>query len=208
MTINTLGIDLAKSSFQLHGVDEKGRPILRKKLSREKFRQFVADLKPCTVVMEAGSSSNYWGRVFQGHGHVVQLISPQHVKPFVKSQKNDRNDAEAIVEAASRPTMRFVPVKQPWQQEIQVLHRVRTRLVHQKTAITNEMRGILAEFGVVCACGDAGLRRQIRLAIEESKNGLSARIRETLDRLWGEVIAISEQIKFYTKQIDKDIARE
>ena len=113
MTIKVLGIDIAKNTFQLHGADDAGKAVLKKRLPRNRLSPYVANLHPCTIVMESCGGANYWARVFQRSGHTVKLISPQFVKPFVKTNKNDANDAEAIVEAASRPSMHFVPIKRP-----------------------------------------------------------------------------------------------
>jgi len=142
MTISVLGIDIAKNTFQLHGADDVGKAVLKKRLSRNKLAAYVANLPQFIIVMESCGGANYWARVFQRSGHTVKLISPQFVKPFVKTNKNDANDAEAIVEAASRPSMSFVPIKQAEQQDIQSLHRVRSRLVRNRTALINEIRGL------------------------------------------------------------------
>lgn len=129
MNIELLGIDIAKNVFQLHGVDSKGKAVLKKRITRDKLSAYVANLPACTIVVESCGGSNYWARVFQKSGHTAKLISPQFVKPFVKTNKNDANDAQAITEAASRPSMNFVPIKQVEQQDIQSLHRIRTRIV-------------------------------------------------------------------------------
>jgi len=112
MSINLLGIDIAKNMFQLHSVDYIGKAVLKKRLSRDELVEYIANIPPCTIVMESCGGANYWARVFQRSGHTVKLISPQFVKPFVKTNKNDANDVEAITEAASRPSMHFVPIKQ------------------------------------------------------------------------------------------------
>src|SRR5690242_20626851 len=125
--ITLLAIDVAKTIFQLHGVNEQGQCVLKKRISRDKLMEFIANLPSCTIVMEACSSTYYWARQFQKHQHKVKLISPQYIKPFVKGNKNDGNDSEAIAEAASRPSMRFVPIKSIEQQDIQALHRIRER---------------------------------------------------------------------------------
>jgi len=138
MNISVLGVDIAKHIFQLHGVDSSGKRMLKQRIEREKLSTYVANLPLCTIVMEPCGGANYWIRVFQRHGHAIKLISPQFVKPFVKTNKNDANDAEAIVEAASRPSMYFVPIKQVEQQDIQSLHRVRSRLVKNRTALINK----------------------------------------------------------------------
>ena len=129
MNVIALGIDIAKNVFQLHGVDADGKVVLQKKLSRDKLLQFIAKLPPCKIGMESCSGSNYWAKQFKTLGHEVKLISPQFVKPYVKSNKNDRQDAEAICEALTRPNMRFVSVKTLEQQDIQAIHRVRSRII-------------------------------------------------------------------------------
>ncbi|MDF1761761.1 MAG: IS110 family transposase [Coxiellaceae bacterium] len=151
MNINSLGIDIAKNIFQLHGVDSMGKTILKKRIAREQLNSYVANLPVCTIFLESCSGSNYWARTFQQYGHTVKLISPQFVKPFVKTNKNDANDAQAIVEAGIRPSMHFVPIKQPEQQDIQSIHRVRSRLVKNRTALINEIRGLNLEYGVTMA---------------------------------------------------------
>ena len=141
MDIDILGIDLAKRVFQLHGADRSGRALHRSKVTRDGFVEAVRSLRPRVVAMEACSSAHHWGRCFRAMGIEVRLISPQYVSPFVKTNKNDRNDAQAIVEAASRPTMNFVTVKSVEQQDMQAVHRVRELLVHQRTALINQARG-------------------------------------------------------------------
>ena len=143
MEIDVLGIDLAKRVFQLHGASRSGRALHRSKVSRPGLIEAINRLNPRTVVMEACSSAHHWARRLQSMGFAVRLISPQYVAPFVKTNKNDRNDAEAIVEAASRPAMRFVSVKTVEQQDMQALHRQRQMLNQQRTALINQVRGIL-----------------------------------------------------------------
>lgn len=147
MSNNVIGIDLAKSIFHVHAADRSGRKLWAKKLSREKLTQTIENHPKCLIAMEACASANFWARKFQAMGHEVRLISPQYVKPFVKTNKNDFNDAEAIIEAVLRPTMRFVTPKSERQQDIQSIHRVRSRLVRTRTAIKNEIHGILLEYG-------------------------------------------------------------
>jgi len=142
MNTKVLGIDIAKNTFQLHCVDDAGKAVLKKRLSRNQLAVYVANLPECLIVMESCGGANYWARAFRRSGHTVKLISPQFVKPFVKTNKNDANDAEAIVEAASRPSMHFVPIKQVEQQDIQSIHRVRSRIVKNRTALINEIRGL------------------------------------------------------------------
>jgi len=158
-TIKVVGIDLAKNIFHLHGVDEHSEHKVQKRLSRSKLAEFMANLPPCLVGMEACGGAHDWARKFMAMGHEVRLMSPQFVKPYVKSNKNDMVDAEAICEAVQRPTMRFVPIKGIEQQDIQSLHRARSLAVSHRTAQGNQIRGFLMEYGVVIPKGIAILRR-------------------------------------------------
>lgn len=142
MTIATVGLDIAKQVFQVHGADAEGRAVLRKRLRRNQMATFFANLPPCLVGLEACCGSHYWSRILSRAGHTVRLIAPQFVKPYVKSNKNDANDAEAICEAVSCPQMRFVPAKSVEQQDIQSLHRVRSRLVSSRTQLASQVRGL------------------------------------------------------------------
>ena len=155
MKITTIGIDLAKNVFQVHGVDERGKVVLRKQLRREQMAEFFAKLPPCLIGMEACGSAHHWARKLQGFGHTVRLMAPQFVKPYVKSNKNDAADAEAICEAVARPNMRFVPIKSVEQQAVLSVHRVRQGFVKARTAQANQIRGLLAEFGLVMPQGIA-----------------------------------------------------
>ena len=150
MKITTIGIDWAKSVFQVHGVDARGHIVVRKQLRREQVATFFANLPACLVGMEACGSAHHWARKLQGFGHAVRLISPQFVKPYVKSNKNDAADAEAICEAVARPNMRFVPIKTVEQQAVLSVHRVRQGFVKARTAQANQIRGLLTEFGWCC----------------------------------------------------------
>jgi transposase len=161
MEISTIGLDLAKSIFQVHGVDEAGNVIIRKALRRSQMLPFFAKLPPCLIGIEACGTSHHWARELTGLGHEVRLMPPAYVKPYVKRGKTDANDAEAICEAVSRPTMRFVPVKSPEQQAALAMHRTRDLLVKQRTQLVNMIRGLLAEFGIDIA---RGLERALLLA--------------------------------------------
>lgn len=147
--IALIGLDIAKSVFQVHGADAEGRPVLRRKLRRDEMAAYFQRLAPCVVGMEACPSSHYWGRQLRSMGHQVRLLPAQYVRPYVKTNKHDAADAEAICEAMTRPTMRFVPIKEEQQQEVLVIHRVRELLIRQRTQIINSIRGHLAEFGVI-----------------------------------------------------------
>jgi transposase len=161
MQVVRIGLDLAKYVFEVHGVDGHGNVVLRKTLRRGSVSTFFANLPPCLVGMEASNGAHCWARVLTDLGHQVRLISPQFVAPYVKSNKNDRNDAEAICEAVGRPTMRFVPPKSPEQLAIQALHRIRQRLVRSRTRLVNQIRGILSEHGIVIARDIWRLRRAL-----------------------------------------------
>jgi transposase len=149
--LSRVGIDLAKNVFQLHGVDRYGKVIWRRRLVREKWLKVLLEqIEPgCEIGMEACAGAHHWARVLQAKGFTVRLIAPQFVKPYVKSNKNDTNDAEAVCEAMSRPNMRFVAVKSVQQQDIQATHRIRSELIGQRTAKANQIRGLVAEYGLV-----------------------------------------------------------
>jgi len=193
--ITTLGIDLAKNSFQLHGVNEKGDRMLRKKLTRRQLTAFVANLEPCLIGLEACGGAHHWVRVFSQFGHTVKMIAPQFVKPYVKSNKNDAVDAEAICEAVQRPSMRFVPSKSLEQQDIQSVHRIRSLLVGRRTAQANQIRGLLMEYGVVIPQGIHQLRRAIPEILEDAENTLTAYFRELLQELYEEIIHFDQRIE-------------
>lgn len=201
MTIALLAIDLAKSVFQLHGADERGKPLLRKQVKRAKLAETIQKLPKCRIVMEACGGANYWARRFREMGHEVQLISPQFVKPFVKSNKNDRNDAEAIAEAAFRPTMRYVPIKSIAQQDIQMLHRARSMLVKERTAQANQIRGLLAEYGIVMPQSVNTLRKQLPLILEDAANELTDLGREVFTDLYTRLTELDEHIAQYDQRI-------
>lgn len=188
MKFKRIGVDLAKQVFQVHGVDSHEQVVCRKQLKRAQMLDFFRQCEPCLVAMEACGSAHYWARELRTLGHEVRLIAPQFVKPYVKSGKNDANDAEAICEAASRPTMRYVEVKSAEQQASQALHRIRSRLIRARTALVNEIRGLLGEFGLIAVQrGTAATRRLIQTAMEDAENGLPGQMRELLSGLQDEL---------------------
>ena len=201
MKIKVLGIDIAKNVFQLHGVDCHGKAVLKKRLSRDQLTTYVANLDQCTIVMESCGGANYWARVFQRSGHTVKLISPQFVKPFVKMNKNDANDAEAIIEAAVRPSMNFVPIKQVAQQDIQSIHRVRSRIVKNRTALINEIRCLLLEYGIIVAPGAARVKRSLCNIISDYTNTLTPLSRECMQDLYDELVEFEGRLKKLDKMI-------
>jgi len=188
MTNTTIGIDLAKNIFQVHGVDGSGQVFVRKKLRRSELMKFVAQLPENSLIgLEACASAHYWARRFREHSHTVKLMAPQYVKPFVKTNKSDQNDAEAICEAVQRPSMRFVPTKSIEQQDVQSAHRIRSRLVGERTALVNEVRGLLGEYGIVMAGGITNFRKEIVEVIgSANENGLTIFLKQLLAELYTE----------------------
>lgn len=201
MQVTTIGLDLAKNVFQLHGVDERGKTVLRKQLRRDQVAAFLARLPACLVGMEACGSAHHWARKLQSLGHTVRLIAPQFVKPFVKSNKNDAADAEAICEAVGRPSMRFVPLKSVDQQSVLALHRVRQGFVKARTAQANQIRGLLAEFGLVVPQGIAHVRERVIDLIEDASNDLSTAFRLLIQRLLDHLRVLNEQVLAVEAQI-------
>lgn len=204
MNITTLGIDLAKNIFQIHGVDHKGKALLKKQLSRKKLFEFMVNLPKCRIVMEACGSANYWARQFMGYGHEVKLISPQFVKPFVKGNKNDRNDAEAIVEAASRPNMRYVSPKTLEQQDMQSLLRLRDGCMQMRTKLSNQLRGLLSEYGMVINQGFSHLHKAFRELIgsTEANDKLSGVCKELLVMQYDLLLKVEAQIEHYDQKLN------
>lgn len=194
MNIATIGLDVAKNVFQVHGADAEGRAVLRQRLRRNQVASFFANLPPCVVGLEACCGSHYWSRVIGRFGHTVRLMAPQFVKPYVKSNKNDTNDAEAICEAVSRPQMRFVPAKSVEQQDIQLLHRVRSRLVSSRTQLASQVRGLLAEYGIVLPEHIRQLRRGLPGLLENAENELTAFGRRLFASLYEELLQLDEKI--------------
>ena len=201
--IKFVGIDLAKRSFHLYAVDGEGRAVLSRKLTRARLSAVVAQLPACTIAMEACGSAHHWARVFRTFGHEVRLIAPQFVKPYVKSNKNDAADAEAICEAAQRPGMRFVAVKTVEQQDIQAIHRMRSLAVQQRTAQINQIRGLLLEYGLEVAQGRAAIQRRLPEILEDADNGLSERFRAEVHELAEELRHLNERVAHYDEQIEQ-----
>lgn len=200
-SIKVAGIDLAKNTFHLHGVDGRSQVVLRKKLSRGKLMAFMANLPPCLVGMEACGGAHDWARKFRAMGHEVRLMSPQFVKPYVKSNKNDTVDAEAICEAVQRPNMRFVPIKGIEQQDVQSLHRAREQAMKNRTAQSNQIRGLLMEYGMVLGKGVATLRKALPDILEDADNGLTPLFREILYGLSDELRRLEERLTAYDAKI-------
>jgi len=201
MNIKRVGIDLAKQVFQVHGVDYQDKVVLRKQLRRNQLLSYFATLPPCLIGMEACGGAHHWARELQKLGHTVKLIAPQFVKPYVKSNKNDANDAEAICAAVGRPTMRFVSVKTIAQQDLQAIHRIRSELVRQRTAKVNQIRGFLAEYGLVVGRQVATLRRALPELLEDAENGLSFDFRALLEDLRQDLIRLDERVAEMDKKV-------
>jgi len=200
MKVTTIGFDLAKNVFQVHGVDERGLVVVRKQLRREQVASYFANLPPCVVGMEACGSAHHWARKLQGFGHAVRLISPQFVKPYVKGNKNDAADAEAICEAVARPNMRFVPIKTMEQQAVLSVHRVRQGFVKARTAQANQIRGLLSEFGLVLPQGITNVTRRVPQLIDAAAD-LPASMRHLITRLLENMKVLDRQVNELEAQI-------
>lgn len=201
MQVVRIGLDLAKYVFEVHGVDSHGKVVVRKTLRRNAVAHFFANLPPCLVGMEASNGAHYWTRVLTEFGHQVRLISPQFVTPYVKSNKNDRNDAEAICEAVGRPSMRFVPPKSVDQLAVQAVHRIRRRLVADRVRLVNQIRGLLSEHGIVIARDITQLRRGLANIVGSSDDGLSGLVRSLMRELQVEMAELDQRITSYDRRI-------
>lgn len=199
--ITTIGLDIAKSVFHLYAVNHMGRYVKKKQLKRKQVLSYMAKLEPCLIAMEACGGANYWAREFIARGHQVKLLAPQYVKPYVKGNKNDYNDAEAIAEAVQRPSMRFVPIKSVEQQDIQNFHRQRERIKGERTALVNQIRGLLAEYGVVIHLGVKAVRQALPRILEDAENGLTPLTRELFAELQEELQAIDQRFERCEKRI-------
>jgi transposase len=209
MKLSRVGVDLAKNVYQLHGVDRQGKAVWKRRLRRHQWLQVLMDtVEPgCEIGMEACTGAHHWARLLQARGYTVRLIAPQFVKPFVKSNKNDANDAEAICEAISRPHMRFVTVKSVEQQDIQATHRVREELKSHRTAKANQIRGLVAEYGLVAPKTLLALRRAIPEWLEDADNGLTDPFRQLLHGVWEDLLTLDSRLKSIDKQIEQ-LARD
>src|SRR6478735_4783983 len=196
MSVATIGIDLGKNSCSLAGLDGTGAVVLRRRMTRERLIAFLAGQPGCVVAMEACCGAHHLGRLFTAQGHEVRLMSPEYVQPYVKAQKNDDRDAEAIAEAATRPTMRFVALKSEAQLDVQVLHRVRDRLVGQRTSLTNQIRSILLERGIVVPQGRRSLLEALAvLSSEPDGRQVGTRVQRLLDDMLDQWRALDARIK-------------
>jgi len=201
MKITTVGIDLAKNVIQVHGADERGKTVLKKQLRREQVAPFFANLPPSLIGMEACGSAHHWARKLESFGHTVKLMAPQFVKPYVKTNKNDAADAEAICEAVSRPNMRFVPIKNAAQQAVLALHRARQGFVKTRTAQANQIRGLLGEYGIVIPQGIGHIAKRLPEILEDGENGLPGTFRQLLERLGDHLKELDRQVDELEVQI-------
>ena len=201
MKITTIGIDLAKTVFQVHGVNARGKVMVRKALKRAQMAAFFANTPPCLIGMEACGSAHYWARKLQALGHTVKLMAPQFVKPYVKTNKNDAADAEAICEGVTRPSMRFVPIKSVEQQSVLALHTVRQGFVKARTAQANQIRGLLAEFGIIIPQGISHIATSLPEILEDGENGLPGTFRQLIERLGAHLKELDRQVQELDVQI-------
>jgi len=199
--VKTIGIDLAKNIFQFHGADENGKVVFKRKLTRKKVIPFLSNIECCLVGIEACAGSNYWAREITKLGHSVKIIAPQFVKPYVKNDKTDENDAEAICEAVTRPNMRFVPTKKVEQQDIQTIHRVRERLIKARTALINEVRSILHEYGITMLVGRSRFKNSLPTILANADNELTSMTRDVLEQLSKEYFTLEERVSYYEDKI-------
>jgi transposase len=201
MKLSTVGIDLAKNVFQVHGIDQHGKVLVKKQLRRDQVPMFFVNLPPCLVGMEACGSAHHWARKLQAMGHTVRLMAPQFVKPYVKTNKNDAADAEAICEAVTRPNMRFVPIKNIEQQAVLALHRVRQGFVKARTAQANQIRGLLGEFGLIVPQGIGYIASRVPELIEDAANELPGSFRVLVQRLLDHLKDLGRQVEELETQI-------
>lgn len=205
MKLSRVGVDLAKNVFQLHGVDRHDKTVLKRRLKRDRWLVALLDkIEPgCEIGMEACAGAHHWARELQSRGYRVKLIPPQFVKPYVKSNKNDANDAEAICEAMSRPNMRYVAVKTVEQQDIQATHRIRAELITQRTAKANQIRGLVAEYGIVAPLSLQALRVAIPCWLEDAENGLSDHFRSLLHGMWSDLLSLDDRVHELDRVIER-----
>jgi transposase len=201
--ITTIGLDLAKNVFHVVCCDEHGKVVGKKMLRRSKVLEYFSNLPRGLVGMEACASAHHWARELEALGHEVKLISPQHVKPYVRGNKNDYNDALAIAETVIRPEMRFVEIKTEAQQDIQALHRLRERRVQERTALCNQLRGLLAEYGLILPKGISAVRRRIPGLLEDAENSLSDLFRRLLAQSYQQLLELDTHIDVYGEELKR-----
>lgn len=208
MKITTVGIDLAKDIFRVHGCDARGKVVVSKSLTRHDLRMFMAKLRPCLVGMEACHTAHYWAHELQQFGHQVKLMAPRFIRPYVKNNKNDTRDAEAICEAVTRPTMRFVPIKSRVQLDVQAVHRVRQQVVKERAALANQLRGFLAEHGILIRKGFAAVKRALPEIIDDRENALSGLMRELIRDLYERFKLAEQRLRHYDELVGKVVEQD
>lgn len=200
--VTSIAVDLAKNVFQLYGIDANRKVVLKKRLKRSQLLEFMANLTPCDVYMEGCGSANYWGRKFKELGHKVKLINPKYVKPYVKRNKNDLNDAAGIMSAAYDPNMKFSEVKNEEQQDVQSTHRIRSRLISQRTALANQIRGLLAEYGIIIPKGIGNISKHLPRIIGNNEGDFSGLMLGNLISLHEDFMYLNKKLAIYDEKID------
>lgn len=208
MSVKVIGLDIAKHVFQVHGADRSGKAVLRKRLRRNQLTDFFGSIPRCVIGMEATRGAHYWARVIGTFGHEVRLVAPQLVKPYVKGQKNDSQDAAAICEAVSRPEMRFVPQKSIEQQDLQALHRIRSRLLGNRTQLSNQIRGLLAEYGIIVPLHLIQLRLHLSALLDGPHPQLTSFAQELFASLYEELCAIDDRLEAMQARISRVFASQ
>jgi transposase len=203
MRITSLAIDIAKEKFHLFGVDQNNKVAIDKAMGRKKLMSFLVNLEPLEIFMESCAGSNYLCQKFIEMGHKAYRIAPQHVKPFAQTQKNDRNDAKAILEASRRPGVQFVGIKASWQQDLQSLHKIRDSKMKRYKSICNQARGLLFEFGIIIPIGIKQFTKSIPLILEDAETNLSGVLREEISYLFEEFRYLQAEVKRLEKKIDQ-----
>lgn len=201
--VSLIGIDIAKNVFQLHAVNEKGHCIWTRKLTRKKLMELILNTPPCLIAMEACGGSHYLARKFKEWGHELRLIAPQFVKPYVQGNKNDAADAAAICEAVTRPGMNFVSIKEIWQLDLQAVHRIRQRLIRQRTALMNEVRGFLYEYGIVFDQGASAWEKTIKHILSDDETEITQEAKNLFQELYSEWLRIQESIGKHEKRLSE-----
>jgi transposase len=202
MQVTTVGLDIAKLTFHAVGFDARGKEVWRKRLKRERVREYFARLAPCEVALEACAGAHYWARRLGELGHEARLLHPKHVKAFCRRAKNDYNDARALAEAVRSGQMRFVGVKDEDSQALQAVHRLRAGVARERTALINQVRGLLGEFGVVLPRGAGVVRRRLPEVLEDAENGLTGPLREVLAEAYERLVCLDERLKWYTRKLE------
>jgi transposase len=203
MKFNVIGIDLAKNNFHLCGLDHKGKKVVERKFNRAKLREFIQTTPPCSMAIEACGGAHYWARLMGAAGHKVKMMSPQFVKPFVKTNKNDAHDAQAIAEASLRESIPSVPIKDVWQQDILAIHRVKERLTKNKVELTNQIRGLLFESGITISQGDKFLKQEIAELLAPENETLTVMMKTTIADLGDELLTLADKLKIVQQRIEK-----